>query len=1343
MSRIRSLSPQKAAGLIVVWAVAWSPPFGQTTWDTKYDLLVNPWGFLGRSLHLWDPQVNWGGLANQGYGYLFPMGPFFAVLSEVMPVWVVQRLWWGVLLTAGFLGMCGLLRELGIARESARVIGGLSWVLAPKVIGSVAVLSAEIMPQILAPLALWPVVAAWRGTLDARRASLFSGAVMLCMGGVNGAATVLAIVPTGLFVITRARWWASRLTWYWVAAVVAATAWWLGPLLLMARYSPPFLSWIETSAVVSGPIGLLDVLRGTTHWLGHLLTSGGAWWPAGYELATSSWLIVLTTVVAAVGLCGLARRDLPIRGFLWLSLVTGVVAMSLAHDGPAASPLVSHAQAALDGPLAAFRNIHKTDVLVRLPLIVGFSHLLGVVAAADLSRSGRWVRIAGRSAPGLSAVLVIAAASPAFTGAVAFRGGHEEIPQHWVELGAWLDDRADDSGSLLVPAASFGEYGWGRTVDEPLRSLTHAPFGVRDAVPLAPAGTVRLLDAVERRLQTGRSLDGAVSVLAASGTRFLIVRNDLSSTESGQPPVALARSAVRATTGVQFTRGFGRPFEDITGEYVSPLEVYEIEGAVAAPMALWPASDVVGSNGATDDLITLADAGLPARPVVFDGDRVEGFSPGRDVLTDGLRARHRYFGATRGQDATPTLTSVQQTDARDYRPWPSPELLSSVAYRDIRDVTASSSLADDLTFAGLHPATRPFAALDGDPQTAWLAIWDPSPTLTIELNETRHLDHLEILPYAARAGQSPPFSAPTEIIITTDQGQIAAQLGTQRTRVDLPDGPTSRLSIEITETENGPPERRLTGFGEVLLPTLTPLELLETPRRTVGSEPRGIALSAGLEGRDGCLVDEVGMRCLGGETVDPEISGTSAYRLTESAKGEWTLSGTMRATPSASALAGSPSVEVSGSSARSDAPAGQPTSVVDGDPRTAWSPSFEDRTPELTFTFPSDTVVTEITLQARGFWAALVVPMIRVSAGGQEFNRWLTASGQVTIPPTTTQTVRLEFLPPNRWAPIGSLELEEVTFAGVELMPAQTQVAGECGHGPELTANGRAVPTQITATRDGWLGLDAVRWEACELATLTGVDDVLTVGAWEGFAPALTTGTRTSSESAAHVGRAGATAVTTQIEADDDYRLLVLTQNSNPGWEATIGGEPLASQVVDGRRQGFTVPPGAAGELAVTFAPDRTYRTLLFGGGALALALVASMAIAAVRQGRAQPGLGDHVAMEVTDDPNRRLRPMLVWIAAGALGGLVAGPVGLGSALVGVGLGLRLRDPWRVVVIGVLTAGAGVAQALIAPAWLSPEWLELTVRCVLIAAVAAAWSASQSTGKARGRQLDQVIADGG
>ena len=101
---------------------------GTATSDTKIGLHVDPIGFLGDVASAWSPTEDLGHVQGGQYGgYLFPMGPFFALGRAIgLSPWLVHRLWLGLVLLLAAWGIVRLMDAFaGRPRGAAHLIAGL------------------------------------------------------------------------------------------------------------------------------------------------------------------------------------------------------------------------------------------------------------------------------------------------------------------------------------------------------------------------------------------------------------------------------------------------------------------------------------------------------------------------------------------------------------------------------------------------------------------------------------------------------------------------------------------------------------------------------------------------------------------------------------------------------------------------------------------------------------------------------------------------------------------------------------------------------------------------------------------------------------------------------------------------------------------------------------------------------------------------------------------------------------------------------------------------------------------------------------------------------------------
>lgn len=634
----------RIGGLFFLALVVLLQPWGLTAADTKHDLVANPARFLGAALHAYTDTFTLGQLQNQAYGYLFPQGLFF-LLADPLPDWIAQRAWWFLVLAVGFLGFFRLARTvLPAAPSFAALLGGLLYALSPRTLTTLGAISSETWPVMLAPWVLLPFLRPGRlGWRDAAP----SVVAVACMGAVNATATLAACLPAGLVLLWRR---AGKTGLVWLAGCAAVSAWWITPLLILGRYAPPFTEFIESAGVTTRWLNLAEILRGTTSWAPFVDTER----VAGNELATEPVFVLVTVAVAALGLIGLAR--LP-REWAFMLLV-GVAVL-----GTHAAWYLD----ALDGPLAALRNVHKFDPLVRIPLV------LGVAAIAARVRLPRTLSPGRREAAGLLVCLVVVGATaPAWAGRLLPKGAYEEVPAYWHEAADFLNSL--DTRVLIYPPASFARQDWGWTRDEPAQPLLDVPWAVRDAVPLIPPEAIRGLDGA--MAQISRDPATAPVVLQRLGIGAVAVRHDLISGSSAHIPGKVH------TFGEVDVVVFDR---DLSMN-VTPTDPPRVAGGGESLALLSGPHELVSSDA--------------------------------DIVTDTPTLRDRNYGTLSSPVSAPLAPDDPSTVRNRLRDYPSAGPLTQVVEHDGR-VTASSSAADASAFGGANPARSVTAAVDEENSTAW------------------------------------------------------------------------------------------------------------------------------------------------------------------------------------------------------------------------------------------------------------------------------------------------------------------------------------------------------------------------------------------------------------------------------------------------------------------------------------------------------------------------------------------------------------------------------------------------------------------------------------------------
>ncbi|KKD06990.1 alpha-(1-_3)-arabinofuranosyltransferase domain-containing protein [Streptomyces sp. WM6386] len=1313
--------PRSRRWLLGFWAVVFvlflAVHPGRQTFDTKLGVTVDPGRFFSDLGQLWQDQGGFGGISDQYTGYLWPMLPFYWLADAVqLPVWLAERLWMSLIVSVAFWGALRLAERLRIGSGASRLLAAVAYALWPVftiVIGST---SAAALPGAVLPWVLLPLV---DERYSARVAALRSAVIIPFMGGVNAASTLASLLPVGLYLLSRPPGPRQRkLIAWWVPGLVLATAWWWIPLLLLGFYGENFLPYVESSQTTTETMAATEALRGAGNWVAYL-HFGEAWLPAGWTVAASVVVIVGSTLAAGLGLAGLARRDMPERRWLTLTVIVIAPLLLAGYGGAFGAPFHGVVQDWLNGGLVPFRNIYKFQTGLALALVLGLAHLAGVAAE---TRGARPVR-GRRFAPLIAAVLILPGLMwPYLNGSILTPGSFQEIPKYWKATAAWLKDASPDSRALVVPATAHGIYTWGSTIDQPLDVVAESRWAQRDYVPFGTAGNRRAMDAVEQALMSGGEVPGLADYLSRSGIYYVVVRNDLDPDQIGYVPTTTVKRTLEES-GYQRMKGLGpimtggRIIQDaplaVEGLYPRQraVEIYAPAEEVPRPghAGLLPVADTAVVSGGPESLLPLATE-LRGRPTVLTGDNHPGVgTPPLQVVGDGLRRADTRFGLVNANTSY-TYTSnernapeaAEDAGEKPHQILPTKGLdhQTVAQLRGARSVSASSY--GNWLF---HlPQYDPVNAFDGNPDTAWaegaLGSADGQ-WLRIAFSDDAY-----DMPSSFKVTPLPQDSvrpAATKVRVETEKGSQTTILrsdGSTQT-IKSPPGATGWMKLTILDTV----ERRTgllgAGFSEITLPDVQVTRLLRLPTdaedTNAGAElislhrtanPTGLSatgMEAGLHRRFATATGGTYSIRANAVPVPGEQLDRLLYEIAPEGQDQRVI-----ATADSTAALGV------GLSARN---------LTDGDLTTAWIAG--DR-PTIHLRWDGKQPVSELVLAPAGGLSTRPTE-VNISSpdgatvAGVDENGWVRFPAITTdrLDITITQTAPLTLYNPmvdeDLRLPVGLTEAYIPSLETPEASSRTPQPGSDrefslpCGEGPVVSVDRELYrtsvkgtvgdltqrrPVEVTLCQEGRadaeldLGSGTHQVEAGDTGPLTLTDVTLTRGT---VAEPTATGRDLrirdwlGDRREVNVGSGAAMYLTTY-------------ENYNDGWKATLGGRELSSVRLDGWQQAWRIPAGAGGTVKLSYEPATTYDGALIGSGVAVLVLVGL-----VLWRRHEPS---------PDELQPPPPPPGLWLGTVALtvvGVVIAGWFAL--LVPALAMLAHRRHEWLVPIAFVALAGAGIAAA--------------------------------------------------
>ena len=819
---------------------------------------------------MWNPTVALGTVTHEYIGYLLPMGPFYAGLSAMgVPTWIAQRLWLGSILFAAGAGVMVLCRVLSV-RGPGAVVAALAYMLSPYFLQYAGRISVILLPWAGLPwMVAFAVLALRRGGW--RYPALFALVVAL-VSGIN-ASSILYVGVAPVLWLVYAVWVEGEGTWRQagLAAVriglltLLCSLWWIAGLQLEAAYGVDVLKYTETVPSTSATSSAAEVIRGIGYWYFYGGDRLGPWTNASVIYTQQLWLIALSYLIPVLSFLSAVLVRWRHRAYFILLVLVGVVLSVGAHPYTSPTPVGGVLKSFMTETTAglAMRSTDRATPLV----VLGLAMLLGSGAAALWRRLPR----IGLATAVVLGGLVIANNPAMFNGDAEVSSNFTQpatLPGYQLAAIDHLNRTHPGTRVLAIPGNDFAAYRWGDTVDTPQPAFLTRPFVTREQQIMGSMATADMLYAEDNPVQTGtQDWAGLAPMARLMSAGDVLVEYDQAYEHYGVPQPQLLAESLRTTpAGLSDPVSFGTPVPN-----VSTVSTLDEEDLATTANPTWP-SPLVDYTVADPRPITRAESDQGALVVAGDDTGLQHLADAglldtaSAVYFSGTLDRHpRQLRGLLGQGATLVVTDTNRKQA--FR-WDT--LTSNYGYTETpSDDPAKTDLSDSpinlfpgapvdahsiATYVGAvnvtassygntvsyTPATRPYAAIDGNPDTAWETgtfvpdpagqwwqVHFPTPTTTDEVvlaqplptgGKTRSISKVTL-----RFDGGQPFTARLGPSSITPGGQT----------ITFPSRTFSTLRVTIdatTDDDVSTQTASAVGFSKVTVPGETVVEVIAMPK---------------------------------------------------------------------------------------------------------------------------------------------------------------------------------------------------------------------------------------------------------------------------------------------------------------------------------------------------------------------------------------------------------------------------------------------------------------------------------------------------------------------------------